>query len=172
MSVITLKSSTVSVGWRSRSTTASATNASLPRDASSFPGVKREPMLGLSLCSDARRAGRSRHERRIATLYLAFAYAHALAFARQPRASLVLLVALETLFATFFVTRRGASATSGSAVHPRRSTSLSRWLRSPRSSFVFSARSGCWRAIRGTGRTSCVRAGGCCRSSTERGPTN
>src|SRR5512143_2333781 len=52
----------------------------------------------------------------IATLFLAFAYAHALAFARQPRASLVLLVVLEALFATFFVTRRGATATSSSPV--------------------------------------------------------
>lgn len=52
----------------------------------------------------------------IAALYLAFAYAHALAFARQPRASVVFLVALETLFAAFFVMRRSASATSGGAV--------------------------------------------------------
>jgi protein-S-isoprenylcysteine O-methyltransferase Ste14 len=52
----------------------------------------------------------------VATLFLAFAYAHALAFARQPRASLVLLVAFEGLFAIFFITRRGASATSSSPV--------------------------------------------------------
>jgi protein-S-isoprenylcysteine O-methyltransferase Ste14 len=52
----------------------------------------------------------------LAALYLAFASAQVRNFLHQPRASVLLIVALETLFAVFFVTRRQASATSGSAL--------------------------------------------------------
>lgn len=52
----------------------------------------------------------------IAGLNLAFAYAHVLAFVQRPRASLVLLVVFETLFAGFFIARREASVSSGGLV--------------------------------------------------------
>ncbi len=45
----------------------------------------------------------------LAALYALFAYAHVVAFAQKPRASLVLFVVLEALFAVFFVIRRPAS---------------------------------------------------------------
>jgi protein-S-isoprenylcysteine O-methyltransferase Ste14 len=51
----------------------------------------------------------------LAAVYLAFAVAHVQRFLEHPRASLLLMVALETLFAVFFVLRRGASASSTSA---------------------------------------------------------
>jgi protein-S-isoprenylcysteine O-methyltransferase Ste14 len=51
----------------------------------------------------------------LATLYLGFAAAHVERFREHPRASLLLMVALETLFAVFFVLRRDAAACSTSA---------------------------------------------------------
>lgn len=52
----------------------------------------------------------------LATLFLAFAYAQLHSFLRQPRASVLFIVAVETLFAVFFVVRRRASATSSGLV--------------------------------------------------------
>lgn len=52
----------------------------------------------------------------LAALYLAFAVAHVRSFVEHPRASLVLLVTLETLFASFFIARREAGAVSTSPV--------------------------------------------------------
>jgi protein-S-isoprenylcysteine O-methyltransferase Ste14 len=54
----------------------------------------------------------------LAVLYAAFAFSHVQEFRSQPRASILLFVLLETLFALFFVARRQASATS---------TSLTAW---------------------------------------------
>jgi protein-S-isoprenylcysteine O-methyltransferase Ste14 len=48
----------------------------------------------------------------LAALYLAFAVAHVRSFLEHPRASLLFIVALETLFAAFFVARREAAAVS------------------------------------------------------------
>lgn len=45
-------------------------------------------------------------------LYAAFAYAHLLAFRARPRASLLLIVLLEALFAVFLLVRREAGRTS------------------------------------------------------------
>jgi protein-S-isoprenylcysteine O-methyltransferase Ste14 len=50
----------------------------------------------------------------VALLYLLFAYAHLVEFHRHRRASLVLVVVLEALFALFFVLRRPADRTSTS----------------------------------------------------------
>jgi protein-S-isoprenylcysteine O-methyltransferase Ste14 len=55
----------------------------------------------------------------LAALLLVFAFAQFRDFVRNPRASLLLVVALETLFALFFVIRRQPSATS---------MSLAAWL--------------------------------------------
>jgi protein-S-isoprenylcysteine O-methyltransferase Ste14 len=52
----------------------------------------------------------------LATLFLGFAYAQLRSFLRQPRASVLLIVAVETLFAVFFVLRRSPSATSSGLV--------------------------------------------------------
>ncbi len=54
----------------------------------------------------------------LAVLYAAFALSHLQEFRSQPRASVLLFVLLETLFALFFVARRQASASS---------TSLTAW---------------------------------------------
>lgn len=50
----------------------------------------------------------------VATLYAAFAIAHVRGFLAHPRASLLFMVALETLFAVFFLARRDALSTSTS----------------------------------------------------------
>jgi protein-S-isoprenylcysteine O-methyltransferase Ste14 len=55
----------------------------------------------------------------LATLFLAFAFSHVMSWVRQPRASVLLIVSLETLFAVFFVIRREPSA---------KSTSVPAWL--------------------------------------------
>jgi protein-S-isoprenylcysteine O-methyltransferase Ste14 len=52
----------------------------------------------------------------LAAMFLAFAAAHIRTFLQHPRPSLVGLVALETLFAVFFVARREAAAVSTSPV--------------------------------------------------------
>lgn len=52
----------------------------------------------------------------LATLYLFFLLAHLRAFAQAPRPSVLLVAAMETLFALFFVLRRDASAVSFSAL--------------------------------------------------------
>ncbi len=51
----------------------------------------------------------------VALLYLSFAYAHWLQFARHHRASVVLVVAFEALFALFFLARGPADEASSSA---------------------------------------------------------
>jgi hypothetical protein len=51
----------------------------------------------------------------LAALYLAFAYAHLLAFVASPRASVLLIVVLETVFAAFLLVRRGAASVSSTA---------------------------------------------------------
>jgi protein-S-isoprenylcysteine O-methyltransferase Ste14 len=51
----------------------------------------------------------------LATVYLAFAYAHVVAFWRDARASLLLLVVFETFFAVFLLVRREATDVSMSA---------------------------------------------------------
>jgi protein-S-isoprenylcysteine O-methyltransferase Ste14 len=50
----------------------------------------------------------------LAGLYLAFAWAHLRGFLDQPRASVILIVVFETLFAVFFLVRRPASSVSTS----------------------------------------------------------
>jgi protein-S-isoprenylcysteine O-methyltransferase Ste14 len=50
----------------------------------------------------------------LSALYLAFAYAQGQGFWQHPRASIVLVVAVETLFAIFFLLRRDAPAASNS----------------------------------------------------------
>lgn len=51
----------------------------------------------------------------LAALYVGFAVAHVQRFQEHPRASLLLMVAFETLFAIFFILRRDAAACSTSA---------------------------------------------------------
>lgn len=48
-----------------------------------------------------------------ATCYLLFAYAHVRSFLATPRASMLLVVVTETLFAVFFLLRKDADRTSG-----------------------------------------------------------
>lgn len=50
----------------------------------------------------------------LAALYLGFSYAHLRAFIGRPRASVILIVVFETLFALFFLVRRPASCVSTS----------------------------------------------------------
>jgi protein-S-isoprenylcysteine O-methyltransferase Ste14 len=52
----------------------------------------------------------------LSALYLAFGYAQVQSFRVHPRASALLVVAVETLFALFFLLRRSASAASTSKV--------------------------------------------------------
>jgi protein-S-isoprenylcysteine O-methyltransferase Ste14 len=52
----------------------------------------------------------------LSALYLAFAFAQVGSFRVHPRASVLLIVAVETLFAVFFLLRRTASAASTSPV--------------------------------------------------------
>jgi protein-S-isoprenylcysteine O-methyltransferase Ste14 len=51
----------------------------------------------------------------VAVLYAAFAYAHSRSFLRNPRASVVLIVATEALFAFFILVRAPANRASASA---------------------------------------------------------
>ncbi len=52
----------------------------------------------------------------LAALYGFFLWAHVRAFSHAPRPSLLLVAGMETLFAAFFIVRRGAASVSRSAI--------------------------------------------------------